>query len=421
LSRLRIVIQLFLYNLIIHVLRLGIGLASAFHAKARLFTEGRKKTFQQLESQVGASTSPIIWIHCSSLGEFEQGRPIIEAFRKEYSTFRILLTFFSPSGYEVRKNYAGADLVHYLPMDTVSNARRWVMVTRPRLAVFVKYEFWHNYALELSKAKVPLLSVSSIFRPDQIFFRSYGMVSRKTLRCFSHFFVQDQASSDLLATIQLTNVTVAGDTRFDRVNALIKSSVGIPVVESFKGSDKVVVAGSVWKEDIDLLIPFINESASKFIIAPHEIEEATLKEIENSIQGRVVRFSSALDSPGLENAKVLLIDNVGMLSRLYRYGEFAYVGGAFGKGLHNILEAACYGIPIFFGNRNYQRFREARELIMRGGAFEVADVNDLRSKFEMITLPENFLLACEVTRSYVQENLGATEKVLRYCRAILQQ
>jgi 3-deoxy-D-manno-octulosonic-acid transferase len=247
------------------------------------------------------------------------------------------------------------------------------------------------------------------------------MVSRKTLRCVSHFFVQDQASSDLLATIQLTNVTVAGDTRFDRVNALIKSSVGIPVVESFKGSDKVVVAGSVWKEDIDLLIPFINESASKFIIAPHEIEEATLKEIENSIQGRVVRFSSALDSPGLENAKVLLIDNVGMLSRLYRYGEFAYVGGAFGKGLHNILEAACYGIPIFFGNRNYQRFREARELIMRGGAFEVADVNDLRSKFEMITLPENFLLACEVTRSYVQENLGATEKILRYCRAILQQ
>lgn len=402
-------------------MRLGIAFASSFHAKARLFTEGRKNTFEKLESQVATGTSPIIWIHCSSLGEFEQGRPVMDALRKEYPDIRILLTFFSPSGYEVRKNYPGADFVHYLPLDTVTNARRWVQVTRPHLAVFVKYEFWHNYAVELRKAGVPLLSVSSIFRSDQIFFRSYGMLSRKTLRCFSHFFVQDQGSAQLLSTIQLRNVTVAGDTRFDRVNALIKSSVGIPVVESFKANDKVLVAGSVWKEDMDVLVPFINESASKFIIAPHEIGEQTLKEIESSIEGRVIRFSAALDSPGLESAKVLLIDNVGMLSRLYRYGEFAYVGGAFGKGLHNILEAACYGIPILFGNRNYKKFREARELIMRGGAFEVADTADLRSRFEMITLPENFLLACEVTRSYVQENLGATEKVLKYCRPILQK
>jgi len=345
----------------------------------------------------------------------------MDALKKDHPRFRILLTFFSPSGYEVRKNYQGADIVHYLPLDTPSNARNWVLVTRPRLAVFVKYEFWLNYATELKQAGVPLLSVSSIFRPDQIFFRSYGFLSRRTLRCFTHLFVQDQASAKLLESIDIQNVTVAGDTRFDRVSTLISSSDGIPIAETFKNNDKVFVAGSTWKEDLDVLIPFINESANKFIIAPHEISEATLKEIEGAVQGKVVRYSAATKASGIESAKVLLIDNVGMLSRLYRYGEFAYVGGGFGKGLHNILEAACYGVPIFFGNRNYQKFREARELIMRGGAFEIKDIEDLRSKFEMITLPENFLLACEVTKSYVLENLGATEKVLRYCRPILEK
>jgi 3-deoxy-D-manno-octulosonic-acid transferase len=411
---------LLLYNLAIILLQLGMKLISPFHSKARLFVDGRRNIFERLEADLSGSTLPIIWIHCSSLGEFEQGRPVMEALRAEHPGHRILLTFFSPSGYEVRKEYAGADLVYYLPLDTINNARRWILVTKPQLAVFIKYEFWLNYALQLRKAGIPQISVSSIFRPGQIFFRSYGFLFRKILRCFDKFFVQDVASARLLATINITDVTVAGDTRFDRVNALIKSSEGVRLAETFKGNDRVFVAGSIWHQDLDVLIPFINESADKFIVAPHEISEATLTEIEEAIDGRVIRFSRAGEVTDLENYKLLLIDNVGMLSKLYRYGEFAYVGGGFGKGLHNILEAACYGIPVFFGNRNYTKFREARELIMRGGAFEVSDFSDFREKYASLSLPENFLLACEVTRNYVLENLGATEKVMQYCRSILR-
>jgi 3-deoxy-D-manno-octulosonic-acid transferase len=411
---------LFLYNLAISLLHLGIRLVSPFHSKARAFIDGRKNILPRLQADLSRSKAPVIWIHCSSLGEFEQGRPVMDALRKEYPGHRILLTFFSPSGYEVKKDYSGADLVYYLPLDTTSNARKWVLVTKPQLAIFIKYEFWLNYSLELRKAGIPLISVSSIFRPGQIFFRSHGFLFRKILRCFDRFFVQDAESAKLLSTINIKNVNVAGDTRFDRVNALIQSSEGIRLAETFKGNDRVFVAGSTWHEDLDILIPFINESADKFIVAPHEINDASLAEIEEAIEGRVIRFSRAGDVQDLENCKMLLIDNVGMLSRLYRYGEFAYVGGGFGKGLHNILEAACYGIPIFFGNRNYSKFREARELIMRGGAFEVSDFSDFREKYASLSLPENFLLACEVTRSYVQENLGATAKVMQYCRSILR-
>lgn len=411
---------MFLYNLGIHLLRFGIWLVSPYHAKARLFVNGRQGIFERMQAGIDKSTAPLIWIHCASLGEFEQGRPVMDAFRQEYPGHRILLTFFSPSGYEVRKNYPGADLVDYLPLDTPSNARKWVRVTKPKLAVFIKYEFWLNYTKELRNAGVPLVSVSSIFRPNQIFFRSYGYLFRAILRNFDHLFVQDAASGKLLSSIGVTNVTVAGDTRFDRVNALIKAAERIPVVESFKGSDIVLVAGSTWPEDLEVLIPFINESvAHKFIIAPHEITEDTLASIEKSIEGNVIRFSNAARTSDLETYKVLLIDNIGLLSRLYRYSEFAYVGGAFGKGLHNILEAACYGVPVFFGNRNYHKFKEAHELMMRGGAFEINDFSDFREKFGSVSLPENFLLACEVTRGYVQENLGATEKVLRYCRSLL--
>jgi 3-deoxy-D-manno-octulosonic-acid transferase len=411
---------LLIYNLVIQLLRFGVWLAAPFHAKARLFVNGRRDVFERLRSGLGSSQSPLIWIHCASLGEFEQGRPVMEAFRREYPRHRILLTFFSPSGYEVRKDYPGADMVAYLPFDTPSNARKWMLVTKPRLAVFIKYEFWLNYTRRLRRAGVPIISVSSIFRPDQIFFRSHGYLFRAILRNFDRFFVQEAGSTKLLSSIGITNVTVAGDTRFDRVNGIIRAAEKIPVAEMFKGNDTVLVAGSTWPEDLEVLIPFINESvAHKFIIAPHEITEDNLVAIENAIDGSVVRFSRAAEVADLYSGKVLLIDNVGMLSRLYRYGEFAYVGGGFGKGLHNILEAACYGVPVFFGNRSYHRFAEARELIMRGGAFEVGDFAEFREKFGSVSLPENFLLACEVTKSYVQENLGATEKVMRYCRTIL--
>jgi 3-deoxy-D-manno-octulosonic-acid transferase len=399
----------------------GARFAALFNQKARALVSGRKKLLTTVQHTLSSNTSPIVWIHCASLGEFEQGRPIIERLRKEFTNYKILLTFFSPSGYEVRKNFPGADYVFYLPFDTPNNARKWVEVTSPELAIFVKYEFWYNYSQELRRHRIPLISASAIFREDQIFFKSIGSMMRKVLLNFNHFFVQNQASAKLLNSIHITNVTVAGDTRFDRVYEITSSKEKILAAEQFKGDDKVMVAGSCWPEDIEVLAPFINETPIKFIIAPHEINETFLGEIERSVVGKVIRFSKASNETELENAKVLLIDNIGMLSKLYRYGEFAYVGGAFGKGLHNILEAACFGIPIFFGNRNYQKFNEAVELIMHGGAFEVNDFADLRGKYEMVNTPENFMLACEVTRNYVLNNLGATDKILQYCRSVLNK
>ena len=412
---------MFLYNFAIHVFILGAHVASVFSQKARALISGRKNLLTSVQHNLASNTSPVVWIHCASLGEFEQGRPIIERIRKEFPAYKILLTFFSPSGYEVRKNYTGADYVFYLPFDTPNNARKWVEVTNPALAIFVKYEFWYNYSEQLRRARIPLISASAIFREDQIFFRSSGSPLRKVLRNFNHIFVQNQSSAKLLQSINITNVTIAGDTRFDRVYEITSSKERIQTAEQFKGDEKVMVAGSCWPEDIEVLAPFITETPIKFIIAPHEITEEFLTEIEKAIVGKTIRFSKATDEAGLEDAKVLLIDNVGMLSKLYRYGEFAYIGGAFGKGLHNILEAACYGIPVFFGNKNYQKFNEAQELIMHGGAFEVNDFADLRGKYEMLNTPENFMLACEVTRNYVLHNLGATDKILQYCRNVLSK
>jgi 3-deoxy-D-manno-octulosonic-acid transferase len=412
---------LFLYNLAIHSFIFGARIASLFNQKARALVSGRKNLLTTVQHRLASNTAPLVWIHCSSLGEFEQGRPIIERLRKDFPDYKVLLTFFSPSGYDVRKNYAGADHVFYLPFDTPSNARKWVEVTRPSIAIFVKYEFWLNFSEELRKAKVPLISVSAIFRREQIFFKSYGGIFRGILRNFSHLFVQNHGSAKLLSGIGITNVTVAGDTRFDRVYEITSSQEVITAADQFKSDDKVMVAGSVWPEDMEVLAPFINETPIKFIIAPHEITETSLHDIEKSVVGIIVRFSKAASKAELESAKVLLIDNVGMLSKLYRYGEFAFVGGGFGKGLHNILEAACYGIPVFFGNKAYQKFEEANELIMQGGAFEVNGFADLRMKYEMVNTPENFMLACEVTRNYVLANLGATDRIIQYCRNVLNK
>jgi len=376
--------------------------------------------FLTLKGAFSRTNSPVVWVHCASLGEFEQGRPLMELLKKKYPANKILLTFFSPSGYELRKNYQGADFIYYLPWDTPSNARRFIEIAKPVLAIFIKYEFWYNYSAELKKRNIPLLSVSSIFRNEQLYFKDYGFFFRKILENFSWFFVQNQESIKLLKSIGIENASVTGDTRFDRVYEITQQGQEIPAASQFKDSQKVFVIGSCWPEDMELLVPFINENQFlKFIIAPHEISEEFLSEIENNLQVKTVRFSDA--GAGVEEARVLLIDNIGMLSRLYRYGEFAYVGGAFGKGLHNILEAACYGVPVFFGNKNYEKFQEAKELIMRGGAFEVGSYPELKAKYELLNnRSENFLLACEVTRQYVQENLGATKKIMDYCRQYLQ-
>lgn len=412
--------MIFIYNLSIKVISGLFALASLFNNKAKLFVKGRKGLISKIRADLQENNNPVLWIHCASLGEFEQGRPIIEKFKNDFPAYKVLLTFFSPSGYEVRKNYTLADWVYYLPWDTKNNARHFVDAVQPKLAIFVKYEFWFHYSNELNKRYVPLISAASIFRKDQLFFKSYGSFYRSILKKFSYFFVQNYVSQDLLKTIGLINVSVAGDTRFDRVNAVANSSEPLPSVLNFKSDTKLMVIGSAWPEDMEVLSPFINEQGSKlkFIIAPHEISEASLKQIESQLAQKYIRYSQA--AADLQQYNVLIIDNMGLLSRLYKYGEFAFVGGAYGKGLHNILEAACYGIPIFFGDKNFEKFQEAKDLINRGGAFDIADYSDLLMKYEMVNIPENFMLACEVTKSYVHENLGATDKIMKYCRSIIE-
>jgi len=407
------------YNIGLSFLRLGFRVAALFLPKAKAFVDGRKNLFQEIEKAFQGQQGQVVWIHCASLGEFEQGRPVIESLKKERPSVKVLLTFFSPSGYEVRKNYKEADYVFYLPWDTSSNAEKFISLTNPTVAIFVKYEFWYHYSMELKSRNIPTISISSIFRDEQLFFKPHGGFYRRILRNFSYFFVQNKASLALLNSIGIDQCLLAGDTRFDRVNAIVQNGEEIPIARVFKANEKIVVVGSCWAEDLEVLTPLINEGKVKFIIAPHEITETFLQNIERSVRGKAIRYSKSANQ-NLEDYQVLIIDNVGLLSRLYRYGEFAYVGGAFGKGLHNILEAACYGIPIFFGNKSYQRFQEATDLIHRGGAFAVGNHLELKEKFEMLNFPENFLPACEVTRAYVVENLGATEKIMDYCRKLLK-
>jgi 3-deoxy-D-manno-octulosonic-acid transferase len=404
-----------LYNLSVFALRIVVQLAALFHPKARAFVTGRKRLLNKITADFQASTATVVWVHCASLGEFEQGRPVIEALKKERPDIKILLTFFSPSGYEVRKNYDKADYIYYLPWDTARNAKKFVALTKPALAIFIKYEFWYHYTRELANSGATILSVSSIFRKDQLFFKSYGGFYRSILKKFSYFFVQNDESLKLLKSIGITRCQRSGDTRFDRVHQIVSQAEKIPVAENFKRDQKVFVIGSSWPEDLEVLIPFINENKMKFIIAPHEVTESNLVTLERSLQVKSIRYSKAA-SENLEHYQVLIVDGMGLLSRLYRYGEFAFIGGAYGKGLHNILEAACYGVPILFGNKSFMKFQEATDLINRGGAFDVRDYPDLKEKYEMLNLPENFLLACEVTRQYVEENLGATEKIIKFCR-----
>jgi len=393
---------------------------SLFNSKSQAFVEGRKDLFLKLKEAFQGRSEKVIWFHCASLGEFEQGRPVMERIRNDFPSHKILLTFFSPSGYQVRKDYTGADFVFYIPYDLPGHARQFISITKPVLAIFIKYEFWPNFYFELRKQKIPIVSASTIFRDSQIFFKFYGGLFRKTLSTVSHFFVQNKKSQKLLSKIGLSNVTVSGDTRFDRVFQITQNQQENSIAKKFKAAQPCWVVGSSWPEDMDVLVHFINSSQnkSKFIIAPHEISEEIVLGIIKSLEVKCVRYSDS--SADLESANVLLVDNVGLLSQLYRYGEFAYVGGGFGKGLHNILEAACYGIPVFFGNKNYEKFREAVDLIAQGGAFAVSGFVDLKSNYEMLTgEPENYLVACQASRNYVEMNLGATDMIVAHCKKLL--
>lgn len=402
-----------LYDLGIMLYYVGAWFASFFSEKAKKFVEGRKGVFDLLQENIGADDS-CLWVHAASLGEFEQGRPIIEKVRQLRPDLKILVTFFSPSGYEVRKNYDGADWVCYLPMDTSWNARKFLSVVHPSYAVFIKYEFWMNYLSILKEEKIPTYIVSAIFRKDQVFFKWYGGWYRDILKNFTHLFVQNSTSVELLQSVGVTNVSLVGDTRFDRVADIAEQAKSLPLVEAFAGDAPVFVAGSSWPKDEDIIIPYINAHPEiKFIIAPHEIHEEHLGRIIGQLDRTHVRYTQA-DEISAANADCLIIDCFGLLSSIYRYGKVAYVGGGFGVGIHNILEAAVYGIPVIFGP-NYRKFMEAVELVGRGGAYSIQGTEDFNRLMNDLyqSGSDLYTKSAEVASSYSKENKGATEKVLK--------
>ncbi|MDH5397817.1 MAG: 3-deoxy-D-manno-octulosonic acid transferase [Cyclobacteriaceae bacterium] len=409
-----------LYNIVIFLYGFSIRIAALFNPKAKKFTQGRKGLFKRLHDQFRNNPQPVVWFHCASLGEFEQGRPVIEALREYSSHYRVLLTFFSPSGYEVRKNYAGADEVFYLPLDTPSNAKHFVEIVNPILAVFVKYEFWYNYFDELHQRNIPLLSIAAIFRKEQFIFSRSGRFLLQALNKTQHLFTQNDSSLLLLKQHGIDQATVAGDTRFDRVYALKNQQIDLPVMEKFKGHEPLMVIGSSWKEDMEILLPLINEGFGnlKYVIAPHELTAGSIRAIEEGLQQPFIKYSET-DEKDITKARVLIIDNMGLLSKLYRYGEYAYIGGAFGDGLHNTLEAATFGLPVFFGNKNYRKFNEAKELISLGGAFPIGSSDQLRNTLQPLLNSGKRDNLGQKVADYVKQNTGATDSIMAYIKHIL--
>jgi 3-deoxy-D-manno-octulosonic-acid transferase len=391
--------------------------ASAFNPKARLWIRGRFGWRTRIRNW-NTGGKPVAWFHAASLGEFEQGRPLIEKIREKHPECLILLTFYSPSGYEIRKNYPGADLVLYLPLDTSYNARLFVKLANPVFTVFIKYEFWHFYLKELHNTKHPVYLISAIFRPGQSFFRWYGGWFRKNLRFIDYYFVQDKESADLLNQLGITSCRISGDTRFDRVKALSDAAKDIEIARLFSWGHDCLVAGSTWPEDEEFLTHYINKSdpGVRFIIAPHEITPAHILQLISRIKRDFTLYSQALqdEQATYTGKQVLIIDNIGMLSSLYRYGRIAYIGGGFGKGIHNILEAAAFGIPVIFGP-NYGKFREARELLSQGGAFSINNYEDLSHTMNSLNSDrEAYSKAAQTAGSYVTKNTGATSIVLDF-------
>lgn len=401
-----------MYTIAIYLYALAVRLASLTNRKARLMIKGHRKTWRTLRDHA-KERQHYVWFHAASLGEFEQGRPLMERLRREHPEKRILLTFFSPSGYEVRKDYAGADLVCYLPFDTPLNARRFVRLVQPEKAFFIKYEFWHHYIDELHRAGVPVYSVSSIFRNDQIFFRPYGRGYARVLHHFNHFFVQNEASRRLLNSLGVTQVSVTGDTRFDRVIDIRNQAKSLPLAAALTGDSRTIVAGSTWPLDEEILIPYFNRHPElKLIIAPHEVNEERLRSIEQRLKRPALRYSQATPESSAQ-ADCLIIDGYGLLSSLYRYATLAYVGGGFGVGIHNVPEAAVYGVPVFFGPNN-QRFREARDLINEGGSFEVTSADDFQAQADRLLADERALAKSgQAAGDYIRRNSGATEAIFR--------
>lgn len=400
-----------MYNIVIYIYLIGVVIASLFSKKVRNMWRGERRAIGIIKEKMDPNAQ-YVWFHAASLGEFEQGRPLMEQLKREHPEYKILLTFFSPSGYEVRKNYEGADIITYLPLDTIMNARRFLRTIRPVMAFFIKYEFWYNYLHILKYRKVPVYSVSSIFRPEQVFFKWYGRSYGRVLHCFTHFFVQNEISRQLLAKIGINEVTVVGDTRFDRVLQIKEAAKQLPVVEAFTDGHRTFVAGSSWQPDEDIFIPWFNAHKDwKLIIAPHVIGEDHLQQILSKIEGKAVRYTQA-SAEEVRDAQVLIIDCFGLLSSIYHYGEVAYVGGGFGVGIHNLPEAAVWGVPVIFGPNN-QRFQEAQQLKACGGGLEINGAADFQRIMERFDAnPQQVEDDGKKAGDYVKGKAGATDKVL---------
>lgn len=431
--------MLFIYNLFIRVYVLGIRIVSAWNGKAKQWIEGRKNLFEELEKKINPGEK-IIWFHCASAGEFEQGKPVIEEIKKLYPVYKILVSFFSPSGFNAARKYQSADFITYLPADTRKNARRFIELVKPELVIFVKYEYWYHHLSVAAFHHIPLLMVSAIFRKDQLFFKWYGKFYRQILFLFRQIFVQDENSLGLLKSNNIGHCSLSGDTRFDRVRRIAHQFSEIPLLKEFKGEKKTIVAGSTWEQDEEILADYVKDRPIKIVIAPHEIRKehilflqgkfpdcirySELKNLYEHNEVEKVSIWNAINKQQdndllakLENAKTLIIDSMGLLSKLYQYATITYVGGGFKNGIHNTLEAVVYGKPVVFGPK-YNKFKEARDLIENGAAFCVTNSEELKIKMDhFLNDPEELLKAGNAAKNYVEINTGATQKIMQFIYA----
>ena len=404
---------MFLYNISIVLYYIVVAFVSLWDKKAKQWIVGRKDIFKRM-AEVISPEDKVVWIHAASLGEFEQGRPVIEKIREQQPEYKILVTFYSPSGYEIRKNYAGADYIFYLPIDTPGNAKKFLDVAHPEIAIIVKYEFWLNLLSELKCRGVRTYLISAIFRRNSIFFRSYGSIWRQALDSFEQMFVQNEESKELLHEIGFDNVVVAGDTRFDRVAEIARNVKKVPIVERFKGDSPLFVAGSTWGPDEEILQTLINDNPQiKFVVAPHEMENSRIERIIAQTKGGAVRYTLCNEESDFSKIQVLILDTIGILSSVYGYATWSYIGGGFGVGIHNTLEAATFGLPIAFGP-NYQKFKEARDMVALGAATKVESAEDLSAWFAPLRDDKSALpRAGSAAKSYTQRNQGATSLIMK--------
>lgn len=406
----------YLYEIGLIVFHLLLTVVSPFNSKAKLWINGRKKLLNKISKAIAnESNTKRVWVHVASLGEFEQGRPIIEHIKNSRPEYTIILTFFSPSGYEIRKNYEYADYVFYLPEDTAKKAKRFIELIHPEIALFIKYEYWYNYLMYLNKKKIPVYMISAIFRQNHIFFKWYGFWYRKMLKTIKYFFVQNEKSKLMLKKLGYNNVCIAGDTRFDRVVEIAEKAQKNLVIEQFKGDNKILIAGSTWKGDEKILINYINKSKNKkwkYIIAPHEIHENNIKRIENALHKDSTKYSEA-KNVNIEDKDVLIIDNMGMLASIYQYGNIAYVGGGFNTGIHSILEPATFGLPVIFGP-DYENFQEAHDLIHMQAAYSIQNEDHFTQIINKLITNNLIQKKGGICRNYIKEKKGATKKIVNW-------